>query len=129
MERSPEGVASSSARPAARLPGVLAGISCALIALPILYTAGEPLATADLWWQLALGRAYVDQGLALPADPLTHTALQPPPPHQWLFAVGAHAIERAAGFPGLRAFHALAVAAILALAFSELRRAAPSLPP
>jgi hypothetical protein len=100
-----------------------------MLALPILYMAGKPLSTADLWWQLALGRAYAEQGLSLPADPLTYTAVQAPPPHQWLFAVGVHEIERAAGFPALRTFHTLAVAAILALAYSVLRRAAHSSPP
>lgn len=111
----------------ARGAAVVAALSLILVSLPVLYLAGRPLATADLWWHLALGRAYVAEGIPLDADPLTFTAERPPEPHQWLFGVGLHAVEDALGLGALRTVHALTVAGILALVLSVLRRESRSL--
>jgi hypothetical protein len=89
-------------------------------------TAG-PILTDDLWWHLAMGRAYAANGPWLAADPLLHTAhASGPVPHEWLFGVVVHAIERVGGFSALRIAHTLAVLGIAALVWSTLRRTARS---
>jgi hypothetical protein len=93
----------------------------------VLWLAGRPVATDDLWWHLALGEAYTDHGLALDEDPLFHTAPgQPTVPHEWLFQVGVFAVERGLGFHGLRALHVLLVTGILVWSLALFRRASGS---
>jgi len=92
----------------------------------LLVSAGQPLFTEDTWWHLSMGEAYLEEGPWLAADPLLHTATGAPAPAAWLSGVALHAVERGFGFQGLRVAHALAVAAILILAWSTLRRAADS---
>ncbi|MEE2663266.1 MAG: hypothetical protein VX681_04050 [Myxococcota bacterium] len=96
----------------------------AVLACLLLLAAG-PILTDDLWWHLAMGRAYAAGGPWLTADPLLHTAhASGPVQHEWLFGVLAHGIERLGGFHGLRIAHALAVLGIAALAHSLIRREA-----
>lgn len=103
---------------------VLAGAALVVLTGCLLYLAGGPVTTNDLWWHLERGERYAAEGPVLASDPCLSTAERPPEPHQWLFGIAVHAVERAAGLPGLRVLHAAAVAAIAALAFSLLRRAA-----
>jgi hypothetical protein len=95
----------------------------------LLVSAGQPIFSEDTWWHLSMGEAYARAGPWLPSDPLLHTAKAPPAPAAWLFDLGLHAVQRALGFQGLRALHALLVAGILALAWRSLRRfgASPAL--
>lgn len=122
----------ASGRPgfAARAPA-LVSLACLAVAwVTMLWLTGRPIATDDLWWHLALGEAYTEGGLALEEDPLFHTAPgQPTVPHEWLFQVGVHAIERSLGFHGLRAVHVLLVSAILVWSLAIFRRAAGGLAP
>lgn len=92
----------------------------------LLASAGQPLFAEDTWLHLSMGAAYATAGPGLPEDPLLHTAEGPPAPAAWLADVAFHAVERAGGFAGLRVAHVLLVAAILALAWSGLRRASRS---
>jgi hypothetical protein len=101
------------------------GAALAVSAL-VLLSAGQPLFTDDAWWHLSMGEAYAAHGPWLAADPTLHTAQGPPAPAAWLADLGLHGLERAFGFRGLRVAHALVVAAILGLAWSELRRASGS---
>jgi hypothetical protein len=99
-----------------------------LLCVALLVLVGRPLATDDLWWHLALGREYASHGPWLPEDPLYHTtANQPTVPHEWLYQIALHRLQRIVGFQGLRVVHVLAVAALLAAVFALLRRAAGSL--
>ena len=94
----------------------------------VLALAGRPLATDDTWWHLKLGEVYAAHGPFVDADPLLHTAAdQPTVPHEWLFQVLLHGVERVGGFFGLRALHAALVAGILAWVFVLFRRASDSL--
>ncbi|MGH0030246.1 MAG: hypothetical protein ACQGVC_10675, partial [Myxococcota bacterium] len=69
-----------------------------------------------------MGAAYAEHGPWLAADPLLHTAERPPDPAAWLFDLALHAVERTGGFQALRALHGAFVAAILAAAWTLLRR-------
>ena len=64
-----------------RTRGADAVATAALVwaALLVLGLAARPVATDDLWWHLALGEVYADQGLSVPEDPLFHTALMESP--------------------------------------------------
>lgn len=93
------------------------------LALLLLAAVGQPLATDDAWWHLALGRAYAEQGPWLAADPLLFTAPGPPLPAAWLSDVVLFGALHSLDFAGLRVAHVAMVAAILALAWSLLRRA------
>lgn len=94
----------------------------------LLAIAGRPLATDDVWWHLKLGSVYAEQGLSVPEDPLLHTASgQPTVPHEWLFQVLLHGVERVAGFHGLRVLHVALVAVILAWVLVSFRRVSGSL--
>lgn len=108
------------------LPEILAHAAFGAMAVLLLLAAGQPLLTDDTWLHLALGKAYAAEGPWLSADPLLAQALGPPAPTAWLFDVGLFGVERWAGFTGLRAVHVAGVAAILALAWSLLRRASGS---
>nr|AFD03224.1 hypothetical protein [uncultured bacterium W4-39b] len=93
----------------------------------LLAISGRPLATDDTWWHLKLGEVYAEQGPFVPEDPLLHTAPgQATVPHEWLFQILLHGVERAAGFVGLRVLHASLVAGILAAIFVTFRRATRS---
>jgi hypothetical protein len=106
----------------------LALLGLLLAALALLALAGRPLATDDLWWHLKLGEVYAEHGPRQAEDPLFHTVReQPTVPHEWLFQVGVHALDRAFGFHGLRAVHALLVAVILFWVFRIFRRTAGNL--
>lgn len=109
--------------------GWLALSSLLVLAAAVLYLAGRPLSTNDFWWHLKLGEIYATQGFDLAADPISHAAPPgAPAPHQWLFGVSLYGAQRVVGLGGLRAVHALAVAGILALAFSIFRRESRSVP-
>ena len=107
-------------------PGLLA-VAGLLAAVGVLvYLVGRPLATDDLWWHLALGEVYADQGPWVEEDPLLHTSRDRPPiPHEWLFQVALHGALAQFGFHGLRILHVLAVLGILAWCFRIFRRALP----
>ena len=112
-----------------RTRGADAVATAALVwaALLVLGLAARPVATDDLWWHLALGEVYADQGLSVPEDPLFHTAPgQPTVPHEWLFQVGVHGVERLTGFPGLRLLHAGLVSIVVVWSFLLMRRASGS---
>src|SRR5262249_837931 len=111
---------------AARAGSLVAHLAFAAISGLVIAAAAQPLQTDDLWWHLALGRAYASHGPWLAEDPLLHTAPGPPAPAAWLADLGLHALGSAGGFPALRLLHATLVAAILALAWSLLRRASGS---
>jgi hypothetical protein len=120
----PGGVRARSDAPlvAAALPALLVLASCLLV------VAAGPLVTDDLWWHLAIGEVYAQQGPWPDGDPLLHTAhADAPVQHEWLFGVAVHAVQRASGFFGLRVAHGLLVAGILALAFRLCRREGGSL--
>ena len=105
------------------IPDALAGGSLLLLVVLAVYVAGGPIKTADFWFHAKMGEFYAKEGPWLAADPLLHTADEDAPtPHEWLFGVAVHGLERAVGFHGLRIVHALAVAGILALAWSIFRR-------
>jgi len=92
----------------------------------VLYLAGRPLGSDDLWWHLAYGRAHLEYGPSLTTDPLLHSAELPPSNGAWLFQVFIYSVDRALGFHGLRLLHVLGVAGIGALAWVMFRRASGS---
>ncbi|MBW2292223.1 MAG: hypothetical protein JRG94_07910 [Deltaproteobacteria bacterium] len=91
-----------------------------------LVAAGQPIITDDLWWHLALGDAYLQQGLWLARDPLLFTSPGPPVPASWLADLALATIAKLGGLNALRVVHVLLVASILALVWSLLRRASGS---
>jgi len=117
-----------AARPRA---AALVALASLLIAMALLLAlVGRPLATDDLWWHLKLGEVYAQEGPWLPRDPLYYTTQnQPTVPHEWLFQIAVHAIERWTGFYGLRVTHVLLVAGIVAWAFRIFRRNAGAFAP
>jgi len=96
------------------------------VAGAVLVAAAQPLIAEDTWWHLAIGRVYAASGPWLSEDPFLHTAEGPPAPAAWLGDLVLHAALRVVGFTGLRALHAFAVAAILAVAWRALRAASGS---
>jgi len=100
----------------------IAASSCALL----LWAVGQPIFTDDLWWHLALGRAFAAHGPWLAEDPLLFAAAGPPAPASWLADVALEGAASAGGFQALRALHVALVAGILALVWSEFRRACRS---
>ena len=125
LERDTRGPARVAAR--AANAGALAGL--AVLVAAVLFLAAGPLTTNDLWWHLAHGRAYSEHGPWPATDPCLATAERGPIPHQWLFALAAHGIERVAGLHALRVTHALALVAIVGLAWSVFRREAGRVAP
>lgn len=97
----------------------------ALLAL-VLVAVGQPIFTDDLWWHLALGRAYASAGPWLPRDPLLFTASGPPAPAAWLSDLALAGVAGRFGLDGLRVLHGLLVVAILAGVGALLRRAGAS---
>jgi hypothetical protein len=98
----------------------------ALCAALLVLAAGQPIITDDLWWHLALGRAFAQHGPWLAEDPLLFAPAGVPSPASWLADLALAGVAGSAGFYALRALHAAVVAAILALAWVELRRASAS---
>lgn len=90
----------------------------------LLISVGGPLATDDLWWHLELGELYRQFGPWLTEDPRLHTALGPPAPNAWLFDLGLATLARSANLHALRVLHVALVAAIVALAWRALAKAA-----
>jgi hypothetical protein len=107
-----------SARAIHGLAIVLGGVTLVLV--------GQPLYANDSWVHLALGSHFAAEGPWLAADPHLFAAPGPPSPSSWLGAVGLSQVSALSGFAGLRLFHVLAVAGILALAWSVVRRASGS---
>lgn len=87
---------------------------------------GQPIFTDDLWWHLALGRAFAEHGPWLAEDPLLFAPAGPPSPSSWLSDVALAHLAQTVGFIGLRVLHVAFVAGILALVWSLLRRASRS---
>jgi hypothetical protein len=107
------------------LPAVVAGASLLILTAQVLLLACGPILTDDLWFHLAAGRAYLSEGPWPASDPMLHTAHESAPvQHEWLFGVWVYAIELLTGLQGLRVAHGLGVVAIVALAWSVLRRQA-----
>lgn len=107
------------------LPRIVAGLALVWIVALNLHLAGAPTFTNDFWFHLKMGEVYAHEGLWPEGDPMLHTAhADAPVQHEWLFGVAIYAWERAFGFQGIRVLHFLAVAGILALAFTILRRTA-----
>jgi hypothetical protein len=103
----------------------IAAAACLAMAVLLLYLAGRPLDTSDMWWHLAMGEVYANEGPWPDGDPLLHTAhADAPIQHEWIFGVALHGIERLGGFYGLRAAHAVTVAAVLWFAYALFRRRA-----
>ncbi len=104
--------------------GLVAVCGLAIVAALILYLAGAPIYTDDLWWHVKIGESYANEGPWPAAEPLLHTAHQDAPvQHEWLFGVAVYGVERAFGLHGLRALHALLAGSILWLAWSLFARA------
>ncbi len=104
----------------------LGHVAAAVAAALLLVAVGQPLFTDDAWWHLALGRAFGEHGPWLSQDPLLIAPQSPPSASAWLFDLALHGAHALAGFAGLRALHAAAVAAVLGLVWSLLRRASGS---
>jgi hypothetical protein len=104
-------------------PELLAFASLLLLAALLLFSVGRPLFTDDLWWHLALGRAYLANGPWLSSDPLLFAAAGPPSPAAWLFDAILAGILDSAGLNALRVFHVAFVAVLLGVVWHVLRRA------
>jgi hypothetical protein len=102
--------------------GGLALLALGAALLPFLAAVGQPVWTDDLWWHLALGEAYAQQGPWLAGDPLLFTAEGPPIPAAWLADLGLHGVAQTLGIQGLRALHVALGVGVLALVFGLLRR-------
>jgi hypothetical protein len=106
---------------------VVAGIAVATLALFLLYLAGGPLHSDDLWFHLVLGEHFLAEGLCSGWDPILYTAHQADPlQHEWLFGLLVHGVDKLGGFTALRIVSVLAPAAALGLAWSVFRREAPT---
>jgi hypothetical protein len=106
----------------ALLAAAAAAVACGLL----LFAVGQPIFTDDLWWHLALGRAFAEHGPWLAEDPLLFAPVRAPSPASWLADVALARLAGSAGFHALRALHVAVVAGILALAWLLLRRAGAS---
>lgn len=107
--------------------GAIALGAAVALAVLVVYLAGAPLHTDDLWFHLRMGEHFVTEGLRSGWDPILHTAREGDPvAHEWLFGAAVHGVDRLGGFAALRAVHAAAAAAIALLAASLLRREAGS---
>jgi hypothetical protein len=95
----------------------------------MLFVAGAPILTDDLWFHLGAGRAYANEGPWPAGDPMLHTARpQAPVQHEWLFGVAVHLADRGLGLHGLRWMHLLAVVALSVGVACLFLRAALSVP-
>ena len=109
-------------------PEAIAVVACSAAVGLLLFAAGRPVATDDLWWHLAWGESFAREGPWLSDDPLLFTAPRPAATASWLADVALAGVLGSAGFAGLRIAHVAIVAAILALAALELRRESDSRP-
>src|SRR5262249_55732278 len=116
------------ARAANPLPSLISHVSCVALCAILLVAVGQPIFTDDLWWHLALGKAFGKGGPWLDADPLLFTAPGPPAVSSWLADLALAGILHAGGFAALRLTHVAAVGGILALAWALLERAGGSRP-
>ena len=104
-------------------PELLASTCLLALACLLLYSTGRPLFTDDLWWHLALGRAYLSEGPWLTSDPLLFAAAGPPAPAAWLFDALLAGILDTLGLNALRGFHVVFVVGLLAVAWRCFRGA------
>jgi len=111
---------------ASRAADVLAQVAAVVLLGLLLAAVGQPVFTDDLWWHLSLGEAFATQGLGLADDPQLFAAAGPPSTSAWASDRSLAAVQAVAGFQGLRVLHVGLVAAIVALAWSLLRRASAS---
>jgi len=107
-------------------PALLAHGAVALLCIALLVLAGQPLITDDMWFHLALGKAFATGGPWLAHDPHLFTAAGPPSTSSWLADLTLYHIACLIGISGLRILHVLLVIAILLLAWRVLWRAARS---
>jgi hypothetical protein len=115
-------------RPAlTRASVIAAGISVAFLAAFLLYLAGGPVHSDDVWFHLVMGEHFFTEGLYSGWDPILYTAHDADPlQHEWLFGVLVHGLDALGGFTALRVANVLAAAAAMGLAWSILRREAPT---
>ena len=72
---------------------VAAWVAALGMATMLMWLAGQPLATPDLWFHLKAGETYLEKGLWPDRDPMLFTAFEGGPvQHEWLFGVGLHLI-------------------------------------
>lgn len=110
-----------------RASSAIALLAFATFAALVLFVSAGPFITADGWFHLGAGAAYVHEGPWPKGDPMLFTARPDAPiQHEWLFGALAYLVREGSGFHGLRALHALLVAGTIALAFSIFRRAGGS---
>lgn len=96
---------------------IVAGGAVLLVGM-LLYLAGRPLDTNDMWWHLSMGELYADEGPWPAGDPILFTAHDDAPVQQeWGFSVLTHVVRSIGGFTALRVAHAIAVLAILWIVF------------
>ena len=109
------------------MPGLVAGVSLAVLSVWVLVLVAGPIDTSDFWFHAKMGQVYATEGPWPEGDPLLHTAhAEAPVQHEWLFGVLVHGVERATGFTGVRLFHALTVAGLCLLLGSIFWRASRS---
>jgi len=97
-----------------RLGNTVAWLAAGAMLLMMLWLAGRPIGTPDIWFHLKAGEMYLHQGLWPKTDPTLFTGLPDGPvQHEWLFGVFAYLVQRAGGFAALRIVHALMVWATL----------------
>jgi hypothetical protein len=110
-----------------RVAVVVAGVSVAFLAAFLLYLAGGPVHSDDVWFHLVMGEHFLSEGLYSGWDPILYTAHGADPlQHEWLFGVLVHGLDVLGGFTALRVGNVLAAAAAMGLAWSILRREAPT---
>ncbi|MHC5019315.1 MAG: hypothetical protein ACYTGX_04220, partial [Planctomycetota bacterium] len=98
-----------------------AAAACAVALLDLLLAAGGALATEDLFWHVATGRALWANGVPT-GDPFAYTTEAPWALHEWAFQIVVAAIHGAAGGWGLRLFGTVAWAGTFAALAWGLRR-------
>jgi hypothetical protein len=104
----------------------LAHLAALAGAVLMIWSVGQPIFTDDLWWHLALGRAFWREGPWLAVDPLLFGPAGAPSPSAWLFDVALFGGASLGDFGSLRVLHAALVALILSLVWSLARRASSS---
>jgi hypothetical protein len=108
-------------------PALLAAAAALWLVGHIVYVAGGPIRTDDLWWHVRIGETYATEGPWPESEPLLYTAHEDAPvQHEWLFGVGVYGVDSAFGLPGLRLVHLLLVLGIVGLVLSMLQRGSRS---
>ncbi len=98
------------------VPDAAAGLILTLAVAGLFVLVAAPIATSDFWFHAKIGETYAGEGPWPEAEPLLHTAhADAPVQHEWLFGVGAYALDTVVGLQGVRVTHVLAVVAILML--------------